>query len=93
MSNIKNIPKNIYLQVDGGGDNSEIDFKELVGITWCVDKVNETDLKYQLNQTSNRLFTKDDLIAFALYVPNFKSAEDKRKYLEDNFEVWALIRK
>jgi hypothetical protein len=34
MQNIKNIPKNIYLQVDADGDNSEIEFKELVGVSW-----------------------------------------------------------
>ena len=32
-------PKEIYLQVE-----SEDDFHE--GITWCEDKINDTDVKY-----------------------------------------------
>ena len=93
MGNIKNIPKNIYLQVDSDGDNSEIEFKELAGVSWCAERINDTDLKFQLNQTDNRLFTKQDMIAFASYVPDFKSIVEKKKYLENNFDTWAFVRK
>lgn len=93
MSNIKNIPKNIYLQVDMDGDTSEVDFKDLSGVTWCADKIHDTDLKFQLNQTDNMLFTKEDMIAFATYVPDFKSIIDKREYMKNNFDAWALHRK
>jgi hypothetical protein len=93
MGNIKNIPKNIYLQVDMDGDTSEVDFKDLSGVTWCADKIHDTDLKFQLNQTDNRLFTKEDMIAFATYVPDFKSIIDKREYMKNNFDAWALHRK
>jgi hypothetical protein len=92
-NNIKNIPKNIYLQVDMDGDTSEVDFKDLAGITWCADRIHDTDLKFQLNQTDNRLFTKEELIAFATYAPDFKSVAEKRAYLEENFDTWAFIRK
>ena len=87
MQNIKNIPKNIYLQVEADGDNSEIEFKELAGVSWCAERINDTDLKFQLNQTDNRLFTKQDMIAFACspYIPEFKSIVEKKKYLENNF--------
>ena len=78
MQNIKNIPKNIYLQVDMDGDTSEVEFKDLSGVSWCADRINDTDLKFQLNQTDNRLFTKEDMIAFATYVPDFKSIIDNR---------------
>jgi hypothetical protein len=93
MGNIKNIPKNIYLQVDMDGDTSEVDFKDLSGVTWCADKIHDTDLKFQLNQTDNRLFTKEDMIAFATYVPDFKNIIDKREYMKNNFDTWALHRK
>lgn len=93
MKNIKNIPKNIYLQVNMEGDTSEVDFKDLAGVIWCADKIHDTDLKFQLNQTENRLFTKEDMIAFALYSPDFKKVAEKRAYLEDNFDTWAFIRK
>ena len=93
MQNIKNIPKNIYLQVDMDGDTSEVEFKDLSGVSWCADRINDTDLKFQLNQTDNRLFTKEDMIAFATYVPDFKSIIDKREYMKNNFDIWALHRK
>jgi hypothetical protein len=76
-----------------GGDTSEVDFKDLSGVSWCADRINDTDLKFQLNQTDNRLFTKEDMIAFATYIPDFKSIIDKRKYMENNFDTWAFIRK
>jgi hypothetical protein len=93
MENIKNIPKNIYLQVDSDGYDSEIQFKDLAGVSWCADRIHDTDLKFQLNQTDNRLFTKEDMIAFATYVPDFKSIIDKREYIKNNFDTWALHRR
>jgi hypothetical protein len=95
MVKIKNVPKNIYLQVDSDGDNSEIEFKDLAGVSWCADKINDTDLKFQLNQTDNRLFTKADMIAFALYAPDFhfNNVLEKKEYLEKGFETWALRRR
>lgn len=96
MSNpIKNIPKNIYLQIDSEGDDSEIEFKDLAGVTWCADRINDSDLKFQLNQTDNRLFTKEDMIAFAFYAPDFhfNNVLEKKEYLEKGFDTWALRRK
>jgi hypothetical protein len=93
MENIKNIPQNIYLQVNSDGDDSEIEFKHLVGVSWCDERINDADLKFQLNQTDNRLFTKEDMIAFALYAPNFDSVVEKKKYLENGFDTWALHRR
>ena len=93
MRNIKNIPKNIYLQVDMDGDTSEVEFKDLAEVSWCADRIYDTDLKFQLNQSDNRLFTKEDMIAFALYVPDFKNVIEKRVYLDNNFDTWALHRK
>lgn len=93
MGKIKNIPQNIYLQVDSDGDNSEIEFKDLVGVSWCAERIYETDLKFQLNQTDNRLFSKADMIAFALYTPNFNNTIEKEEYLKNGFDTWALHRK
>lgn len=93
MEKIKNIPNNIYLQVDSDGDNAEMEFKDLVGISWCAERIHDTDLKFQLNETDNRLFTKEDMIAFATYVPDFKSIIDKREYMKNNFDTWALHRR
>ena len=41
---MKNIPKKIYLQVP---DNEDVkDFKDLFEVTWCVDKINDSDIEY-----------------------------------------------
>lgn len=47
---MKNIPEKIYLQVHGDAwDENMTDFNELVGVTWCKDRINDDDLEYVLN--------------------------------------------
>jgi hypothetical protein len=41
---MKNQPKNIYLVV--GADGECEDFEELVGVSWCEDRINDDDLEY-----------------------------------------------
>lgn len=41
---MKNQPKSIYLIV--GADGESKDFEELVGVSWCEDKINDDDLGY-----------------------------------------------
>jgi hypothetical protein len=50
---MKNIPKIIYLQI---GENGEIpeDFKDCCEVTWCVDKINDTDIEYSLIEKSKQ---------------------------------------
>lgn len=43
---MKNIPKRIYLQVEGESLNN--DFGKLQGVTWCVDRINDSDIEYGL---------------------------------------------
>lgn len=52
---MKNIPKIIYLQI--GDDCESDDFNELRclpgeqnEITWCEDRINDTDIKYILDR-------------------------------------------
>lgn len=49
---MKNIPNIIYLQIDADGETPE-DFKELVGITWCTEKINPNDIEFILNVEKN----------------------------------------
>jgi hypothetical protein len=42
---LKNIPENIFLQVEGAEDGDN--FKELE-VTWCSDKINDSDIEYIL---------------------------------------------
>jgi len=47
---MKNIPKIIYLQIGEvlEPDNFTDDFSELVGVSWCDERINENDLVYKL---------------------------------------------
>lgn len=46
---MKNLPQKIYLQVDLDGESTEgVDFNELGGITWCMDRIHDTDIEYVL---------------------------------------------
>lgn len=45
---MKNIPKKFYLQIEEDGETPE-DFKELSDVTWCEDRINDSDLEYILN--------------------------------------------
>jgi hypothetical protein len=44
---MKNVPETIYLQV--GDDEDDFNEAQLCGeITWCCDKINDTDIEYVL---------------------------------------------
>jgi hypothetical protein len=44
---IKNAPKKIYLNVGVDSDpDDSIDFKELHEVTWCEDRVDDSDIEY-----------------------------------------------
>ena len=43
---MKHIPNKIYLNI--GCDPKEVkDFNELSEVTWCADKINDSDIEYQ----------------------------------------------
>ena len=52
---MKNIPKKIYLQVDPDDEKPE-DFNELFCVTWCTERINDSDIEYEL---SNKIFLKN----------------------------------
>lgn len=59
---MKNIPKLIYLQIgeDVSIKENDSDFNDLAGISWCADKINNTDIEYVLK--SEETFTKEQMI-------------------------------
>ena len=59
---MKNLPTKIYLQIDADGETPE-DFKDLHGISWCEDKINDNDIEYTLSNESESQ-RKDLLIDF-----------------------------
>jgi len=44
---MENVPKIIYLQI-GDDCPGDVDFNELVGISWCSDRINENDIEFML---------------------------------------------
>ncbi len=51
---MKNEPEKIYLVV--GADGECEDFEELVGVSWCENRINDDDLEYlSLNFISRRI--------------------------------------
>ena len=44
---MKNIPEKIYLQVDSSSELPD-DFNDLAGVTWCAERIHETDIEYLL---------------------------------------------
>jgi len=49
---VKNLPAVIYLQV--GEDIDEEDFNDLIEVTWCKDKIYDTDIRYVLPPKKGR---------------------------------------
>jgi hypothetical protein len=44
---MKNLPEKIYLQIGEEADiNDTFDFNELVGVSWCSDKIEESDVEF-----------------------------------------------
>jgi hypothetical protein len=59
---MKNIPQKIYLQIgeDVSVKENDSDFNDLAGVSWCADKINNTDIEYILK--SEETFTKEQMI-------------------------------
>jgi hypothetical protein len=44
---MKNLPDTIYLQTDPENESDpDVDFNDLEGVTWCQNRINETDIAY-----------------------------------------------
>lgn len=61
---MKNLPDKIYLQFEGADEDT--DFDDCNEVTWCQERINQTDIEYTLNHdpTTYR-FTREDMIRFA----------------------------
>lgn len=52
MADVKKIPEVIYLQLDpddewlDGIPGEDVDFLDLSEVTWCVDRIGVSDVKY-----------------------------------------------
>lgn len=66
---MKNIPKKIFLQVHGDTIDDNIDFNELIGVTWCKDRINDDDLEY-VYKPKKRVKKHDDEKCKIFTLPN-----------------------
>ena len=79
---IKNAPKRIYLQV--GEDlpkNEDVNFKDLSEVTWCEDKINDSDICYI---RAGKCYTPD--VSVALAISALQKIANPIKYLQDEAE-------
>lgn len=65
---MKNKPSKIFLQI-GDGYMDDADFKELSEVTWCEDKIFDTDIEYELKKPDESE-EGNDAIEFAEYFHN-----------------------
>lgn len=79
---LKNQLDKIYLVV--GADGECEDFEELVGVSWCEDRINDDDLEY----------ISVDFIKSFLDIECFnnKSVWEDDEYLEENYPVQYLLK-
>lgn len=71
----KNPPEVIYLQVEGSDGFDE--FKDLGGVTWCSDKINENDIPYVLQ---SQLAAQSEQI---------RQLQESNEFLEKCRKRWA----
>jgi hypothetical protein len=54
---MKNLPKKIYLQVDPENECDEnTDFNSLAGVSWCEERINDSDIEYVLKEPQTDYF-------------------------------------
>lgn len=89
MSNIKNIPEKIYLQI-GDECPDDADFNELSEVSWCKDKIYDNDIEFTLqNKVSEKCKHKSlaDTGAGYYYCPDCDYRWTYSEYEEEENEV------
>lgn len=78
---MKNQPKTIYLNIDTGGEQN-LDFKDLVGISWCEERIGRQDLKYHSDKVVKDLRKQVKELNSLLGECRERAA---KKYMNDEF--------
>lgn len=61
---MKNLPEKIYLQIGEEADiDDDIDFNELVGVSWCSDKIEESDVEFVRSDIAEQMAKEFALFA------------------------------
>ncbi len=69
---IKNLPLYVFLQVDADGE-TDLDFSELSGVSWCNERVFETDQRYISYDAVIAILNKIDILTCNAFVKTLKS--------------------
>lgn len=84
---MKNIPEKIYLVIDTDGEKVD-DFKELTGVSWCIDRITPQDVPYFRKGTGK--YTAKDLESFSEWlIKRYKYDDEMCMYfdlLEEDFD-------
>lgn len=83
---MKNIPKVIYLQIDADGETPD-DFNELVGVSWCSEKVNPNDIEFILNENTEKGVVSCDTCKYVLPKGRCKHPQG----CEADYELWEQL--
>lgn len=75
---MKNLPEKIYLQIGEEADIDDyLDFNELVGVSWCSDKIEESDVEFIRSDIAIQK-TINSIIAFANWYDKQTSTEESQ---------------
>ncbi len=84
----KNLPERVYLQCNPNNVPGT-DFNDMTEITWCVDKINESDVEYVKH--SGKALTEEEKLDFVHEVDKLHYEDDKRAFLS-KYEIREIIK-
>ncbi len=85
---MKNIPPEIYLQVDADGKTPE-DFSELHEVSWCADRIYKNDIEYVLSKSNSISLTNNtNQISLVNSTELVELLEDLKDYMNDRADVF-----
>ena len=88
---MKNLPKRIYLQIDADGERPE-DFKDLSGVSWCADKIHDTDIPYVLESEGSEAVELLTEVRQRLLIDLDDNGEP-RSSMADLMQMWDKVNK
>jgi hypothetical protein len=85
-STIKNFHEKIYLQVDPEGEKPEGDYFDSEEVTWCEDRINETDLEYWSREKVEQVLNEVKRIGVNMTVSKMY-IRDLEKFIEEQLAI------
>lgn len=87
---MKNLPEKIYLQIGEEADiDDDIDFNELVGVSWCSDKIEKSDVEFVRSDIARNV-AKEFAQLYADYMIDFSLVD---KTIDELFTEYESSRR